>query len=56
MKLSKASQKANWALRPLSNQMIEYAINDTKYLLPLAEILEAGTLATKSLGMVFRIV
>jgi len=40
VKLSKASQKANWALRPLSNQMIEYAINDTKYLLPLAEILE----------------
>ena len=34
VKLSKASQKANWALRPLSNQMIEYAINDTKYLLP----------------------
>jgi ribonuclease D len=41
VKLSKASQKANWALRPLSNQMIEYAINDTKYLLPLAEILQA---------------
>ena len=40
VKLSKASQKANWALRPLSNQMIEYALNDTKYLLPLAEILE----------------
>ncbi|HEY5742351.1 MAG TPA: HRDC domain-containing protein [Terrimicrobiaceae bacterium] len=44
VKLSKASQKANWALRPLSNQMIEYAINDTKYLLPLAEILEAELL------------
>ncbi|HEY5769117.1 MAG TPA: ribonuclease D [Terrimicrobium sp.] len=41
VKLSKASQKANWALRPLSHQMIEYAINDTKYLLPLAQILEA---------------
>jgi ribonuclease D len=41
VKLSKASQKANWALRPLSNQMIEYAINDTRYLLPLAEILHA---------------
>ena len=40
VKLSKASQKANWALRPLSNQMIEYALNDTKYLLPLSEILE----------------
>lgn len=41
VKLSKASQKANWALRPLSKQMLEYAISDTKYLLPLAAILEA---------------
>lgn len=41
VKLSKASQKANWALRPLSNQMLEYAMSDTKYLLPLAAILEA---------------
>jgi len=41
VKLSKASQKANWALRPLSNQMVEYALNDTKYLLPLAAIIEA---------------
>lgn len=41
VKLSKASQKANWALRPLSRQMLDYAMNDTKYLLPLADILEA---------------
>lgn len=41
VKLSKASQKANWALRPLSKQMVEYALNDTRYLLPLAEIIEA---------------
>lgn len=41
VKLSKASQKANWALRPLSAQMLEYAINDTRYLLPLADILLA---------------
>jgi ribonuclease D len=39
--LSKASQKANWAMRPLSKQMLEYAVCDTKYLLPLAAILEA---------------
>lgn len=39
--LSKASQKANWALRPLSQQMLDYAVCDTKYLLPLAAILEA---------------
>ncbi len=41
VKLSKASQKANWAIRPLSKQMLEYAVNDTKYLLTLAQILEA---------------
>jgi len=41
VQLSKASQKANWALRPLSKQMLDYAVNDTKYLIPLAEILEA---------------
>ncbi len=39
VKLSKASQKANWALRPLSSQMVEYAMNDTRFLLPLAKIL-----------------
>jgi len=41
VKLSKASQRANWALRPLPQQMVEYAANDTKFLLPLAGILEA---------------
>ena len=35
--LAKGSQKANWARRPLSPQMAEYAVNDTRYLLPLAE-------------------
>jgi ribonuclease D len=40
--LAKGSQKANWARRPLSPQMAEYAMNDTRYLLPLAEKLEAG--------------
>jgi ribonuclease D len=39
--LAKASQKANWALRPLSQTMLEYAINDTLNLLQLAEIQEA---------------
>src|SRR5207249_737169 len=38
--LVKGSQKANWAQRPLSARMAEYAINDTRYLLPLAERLE----------------
>ncbi|MEP6936945.1 MAG: HRDC domain-containing protein [Chthoniobacterales bacterium] len=39
--LAKGSQKANWARRPLTAQMAEYAMNDTRYLLPLAEKLEA---------------
>lgn len=41
VKLSKGSQKANWAQRPLPPQMAEYAMNDTRYLLPLAEKLGA---------------
>jgi ribonuclease D len=40
--LVKGSQKANWARRPLPRHMAEYAMNDTRYLLPLAEKLEAG--------------
>ena len=38
--LQKGSQKANWAQRPLPREMAEYAINDTHYLLPLANQLE----------------
>lgn len=41
VELVKGSQKANWAQRPLPRRMIEYAVNDTHYLLPLAEQLEA---------------
>jgi len=41
IELAKGSQKANWARRPLSPKMIDYASNDTRYLLPLAEKLEA---------------
>jgi ribonuclease D len=40
VKLSKGSQKANWARRPLPPNMLEYAMNDTHYLLPLAEQME----------------
>ena len=39
--LSKASRKANWAQRPLSDQMVEYALNDVRYLPQLAGILGA---------------
>lgn len=38
LQISKASQKANWARRPLSPQMTDYAVNDTRYLLKLADI------------------
>lgn len=41
IELAKGSQKANWAQRPLSKKMEEYARNDTRYLLPLAERLES---------------
>ena len=41
IELSKASQKANWAIRPLPPEMVEYAHNDTRYLLEIADRLEA---------------
>jgi ribonuclease D len=41
VELGKGSQKANWAQRPLSARMLEYAMNDTHYLLPLVERLES---------------
>lgn len=40
--LAKGSQKANWARRPLSPQMEEYARNDTRHLEALAAKLEEG--------------
>lgn len=39
--LSKESQRANWGMRPLPERMLEYALNDVKYLLELADILSA---------------
>ncbi len=41
VQLAKASQKANWARRPLPQIMTDYAIKDTHYLLEIAAILEA---------------
>lgn len=35
--LEKGPQKANWAIRPLSERMENYARNDTRYLRPLAD-------------------
>ena len=41
IRVSKRYQRADWAARPLSADMIEYAANDTRHLHRLAEILEA---------------
>jgi len=38
--LQKKYQKSNWAIRPLSDEMLEYAVSDTRYLLPLADRLK----------------
>ena len=37
IELSKSSQKADWGKRPLSPKMVEYALNDVRYLLPMGE-------------------
>lgn len=37
--LLKTSQKADWGRRPLSPKMIDYALNDVRYLLPMAEMI-----------------
>lgn len=39
VELDKGSQKADWSIRPLTDKMHEYALNDVIYLKPLAEIL-----------------
>ncbi|HSU53491.1 MAG TPA: HRDC domain-containing protein [Candidatus Dormibacteraeota bacterium] len=41
VKLEKGPQKANWAMRPLTERMAKYARNDTHYLRPLSEKLRA---------------
>ncbi len=41
IELTKGSQKANWARRPLTETMAAYAQNDTRYLLKIAESLDA---------------
>ena len=37
--LSKSSQKADWGKRPLSEKMIDYALNDVIYLLEMGDII-----------------
>ena len=41
IKLDKGSQKADWSRRPLSQTMIDYAVQDTEYLEPIAQALGA---------------
>lgn len=38
---SKAGQKSDWSARPLSDSQLRYAVDDTRYLEPLADILLA---------------
>ena len=40
VKLEKGAQKANWALRPLTDRLERYARNDTHYLKPLEDRLK----------------
>lgn len=41
VELSKTSQKADWGKRPLSPKMVEYALNDVRYLLPMSSMIVA---------------
>ena len=41
MKLEKGAQKADWAVRPLTERMERYARNDTHYLKPVADQLRS---------------
>jgi ribonuclease D len=50
VKLEKGPQKANWALRPLTERMERYARNDTHYLKPLADRLKLDLEAKQRLG------
>ncbi|MDG2488768.1 MAG: HRDC domain-containing protein [Roseibacillus sp.] len=50
VKLCKSSQKENWGQRPLPDKMQEYAGNDVRYLLPLAQALEADLKAKERYG------
>jgi len=41
VELSKSSQKADWGKRPLTPKMVEYALNDVRYLLPMGGMIVA---------------
>ncbi|MEK7685945.1 MAG: HRDC domain-containing protein [Verrucomicrobiota bacterium] len=48
--LEKGPQTMNWARRPLTDRMLAYARNDTRYLKPLADLLQAGLQEKGRLG------
>jgi ribonuclease D len=48
VKVNKRLQKANWGARPLSRELLQYAAQDTHYLIPLRDMLE-GELREKGL-------
>jgi ribonuclease D len=50
VQLEKGPQTADWARRPLTERMINYARNDTRYLKPLADLLRARLLELGRLG------
>ena len=52
VRLSKKYQRADWAQRPLSTEMLEYAASDTQYLHALADLLgeRLETLGPAGLG------
>jgi ribonuclease D len=50
VKLDKGSQKADWARRPLTERMENYARNDTHYLKPLSDRLRVELKAKGRLG------
>ena len=50
IKLDKGPQKADWAQRPLTPRMIDYARNDTRYLKTLEEKLRTELLAKNRLA------
>lgn len=39
VELSKSSQKADWGKRPLSQKMVDYALNDVRYLLEMGDLI-----------------
>lgn len=50
--LNKVHQKSNWAIRPLPDEMLEYAIADTAYLLPLADKLKEQLITAQRIDWV----